>query len=105
MTELEEAELQAYEVANKLKGLPTRASLKKAYLQYDFDRKRVAEHFNINTDQLNRYKKKLLGEALLPTHASYVRQWNEVQWFTGCFPEWTHVAKRDKSADPFYKSQ
>ena len=58
MTELEELKLQAYEVANQLQNLPTRETLKAAYLQYDFDRKKVAEHFNISTARLNSIKKK-----------------------------------------------
>jgi hypothetical protein len=95
MTPLEEAELQAYEVANKLKGLPTRKSLIEAYLQFDFNRAVVAAHFNITTQKLNVIKKKLLGDDLLPAGPTYIRQWNEVKWYTGMYPKWTHVPPSD----------
>ena len=108
MTELEEAKLQAYEVSNQLRGLPTRETLKAAYLQFDFDRNKVAAHFNITSVQLNAIKKKLLGDKRLPPHASYVRQWNEVKWYTGVFPKWTHITPTKSEEGPghtFYKSR
>lgn len=99
-----EEQLQAYEVANHLKGLPTRETLKAAYLKYDFDRPKVAEHFRITVAQLNRIKKALLGDAELPPGPTYVRQWNEVKWYTGKFPEWTHIPRNDKGpGSSFYK--
>ena len=91
MTQLSDEELKACEITNQLFGLPTVESLKEAYLQYNFDRKAVAEHFNISTQRLNQIKKKLLGPQELPSSPSYIRQWNEVRWYTRVHPEWTHV--------------
>lgn len=103
MTPLEEVEIQAYEVANKLKGLPTRESLKEAYLQFNFDRKAVADHFHISVARLNAIKKKLLGPDDLPSSPSYIRQWNEVNWYTRAFPKWTHIAPASKTDTQTFK--
>ena len=105
MTELEEAMLQAYEVRNKLKGLPTRETLKEAYIKFDFNRTLVAAHFHITPQRLNAIKKKLLGDEILPSGPAYIRQWNEVKWYTGAYPTWTYVSPSDrKNKGSEYKS-
>jgi hypothetical protein len=96
MTPLEELELQAYEVMNILTGLPTRESLRAAYLRFNFSRALVADHFQITPQRLNSIKKKLLGDEKLPSGPSYIRQWNEVKWYTKSYPTWTHVPASDK---------
>jgi len=96
MTPLEDLELHAYEVMNKLTGLPTRESLRAAYIRFNFSRALVADHFQITPQRLNIIKKKLLGDEILPSGATYIRQWNEVKCYTKSYPTCTHVPESDK---------
>lgn len=82
------------QVTYKLLGLPTPSELKALYIKYEFDRNAIAKHLGITTTKLNRLKKDLLGNCELPSTSSYRRQFNEVQWFTTKYAEWTHVPKR-----------
>lgn len=86
-------DITALEVTNKLTGLPTAEELKALYIKHDFDRKRLAKTLNMSQSQLLRLKKKLLGDCVMPSYPSYMRQYNEVQWYTTKFAEWTHIPK------------
>lgn len=85
-------ELTTLEVTNKLTGLPTAEELKKLYIEQNFDRLVIAKHLGMSIGQLNRLKKKLLGDCVLPSYPSYMRQYNEVKWYTMKHASWTHVA-------------
>lgn len=85
---------QALDVTNKLTGRPTADELKALYIKFDFDRKRLAKHLNMSESTLLRFKNKMLGDCVLPSTSSYMRQFNEVQWYTTKFAEWTHIPKR-----------
>jgi hypothetical protein len=79
------------DVTNKLTGLPSAEELKKLYIEKEFDRNVIAHHLGMTGAQLNRFKKKVLGDCVLPSYPSYMRQYNEVNWYTGKHAEWTHV--------------
>src|SRR5574343_597413 len=81
------------DITNKLSGLPTAEELKALYIQFEFDRKRLATHLGISCAELLRMKKRLLGNCVLPRSSSYIRHYNEVQWYTFHHAEWTHVHK------------
>lgn len=82
------------QVTHRLMGLPTPTELKALYIKYEFDRTKIATHLGITTTKLNAIKKDLLGNCTLPSTNSYRRQFNEVQWFTTKYAEWTHIPKR-----------
>ena len=84
-------ELTALEVTNKLTGLPTAEELKQLYIKKDFNRLEIAKHLGMSIGQLNRLKNKLLGNCSLPSYPSYMRQYNEVKWYTTKHASWTHV--------------
>jgi hypothetical protein len=79
------------DVTNKLTGLPTAEELKQLYINQNFDRLVIAKHLGMTIAQLNRFKKKMLGDCVLPSYPTYMRQYNEVTWYTGKHAEWTHV--------------
>lgn len=85
-------ELTTLEVTNKLTGLPTAEELKQLYIKKDFNRLEIAKHLGMSVGQLNRLKIKLLGNCTLPSYPSYMRQYNEVTWYTKKHASWTHVA-------------
>jgi hypothetical protein len=81
------------DVTSRLVGLPTSEELKNLYLEYQFDRRKIAEHLGVTTPQLLKLKKKLLGECKLPPHSTYSNYFNDTRWFTGAYAEWTHPPK------------
>ena len=86
---------ESTQVTHKLMGLPSPKELKALYIRFEFDRTRIAAHLGITTARLNRLKKDLLGNCVLPSTNSYRRQFNEVQWFTTKYAEWAHIPKRE----------
>jgi hypothetical protein len=80
-------------VTNKLKGLPTDEELKALYIRFNFDRKALAAHLGMTTQQLLTLKKQLLGNDTLPPSKSYVKHMYQHQWFTYWHAEWTHPPK------------
>lgn len=84
-----------YEVTNKLSGLPSAEELQALYIKFEFDRGRLSKHLGISKAQLNSMKKKLLGNCEMPSYPTYQRQFNEVQWYTTKYAEWTHIPKKE----------